>query len=330
MYNQQRDTISSAPECVTETVPSYTPLAPPSTSLPVIHTGPLIRSRPDTQHSFESVVLPVDGVAKEELLAREEQRIGQMTSWCEKYRDWQTRLVLVVIAKYSAIQIVHLFNTVLLPYLHPHKYTDSVFLNGNLKQLDISSLPLSVRSADFFPSEQLRWRRKVKRVKRPKTIVLVREFRDELKSLQRWVGYSWYTPLLLIKFIGGLVRVSSHSQLQLFASCLQERLTDRVELYFMSDATLTKIFSYLSPHSLSLVSAVSKSWRVLALNSQLWRQHVSTVDTLYRNNFSYIVYIPIWYKFTLVSWIRGLKMYSYIVYIPKKCILIWCICRGQN
>ena len=275
MYNQQRDAISSAPECVTETI-SYTPIVSPRTSLPAIHTGPLIRSPPDT-HSFECVVLPelLDDVASEELLAREEQRIAQMTSWCEKYRDWQTRLVLVVIAKYSAIQIVHLFNTVLLPYLHPHKYTDSVFLSGNLRQLDISSLPLTVKSADFFPSEQLGWRRKVKRVKRPKTIVLVKEFRKELKCLQRWVGYPWYTPLLLIKFIGGLVRVSSHSQLQLFASCLQERLTDRVELYFLSDATLTKIFSYLDPHSLSLVSAVSKSWRVLALNSQLWRQHVS-------------------------------------------------------
>lgn len=276
MYNQQRE-IRSAPECETGTIPSYTPLTAPKTFLPVIPTGQLIRSRTNTQHSFEPVVLPelLDALASEELLAREEHRIGQMTSWCEKYRDWQTRLVLVVIAKYSAIQIIHLFNTVLLPYLHPHKYTDSVFLNGNFKQLDISALPLSVKSADFYPSEQLGWRMKVKRVKRPRTIVLVKEFRNELKSLQRWVGHPWYRPLLLIQFIGGLVRVRSHSQLQLFASCLQERLADRVELYFLSDATLTKIFSYLNPHSLSLVSAVSKSWRVLALNSQLWRQHVS-------------------------------------------------------
>ncbi|KAI6656820.1 Mitochondrial division protein 1-like [Oopsacas minuta] len=275
MSDEYRDSIRSAPDNLTEDL-SHLPFLPPRTSLSAIHTEQYIHTPKPSDNSIGVIVLPelaVD-VTSNELIAREQQRLNQLTRWSEKYRDWQVRLVLVVIAKYIPMRLVRLFNTILIPYLHPYKYTDYIPTIANTRQLDIATIPLSVKSADFYSADQLGKVRKVKKkVKRPGTIFLVQEFRTELQCFQKWITCD-YAPLLLIKFIAGLVRICSYSQLQLFASYLQERMCKKLELHFLPDTILTRVFSYLDPYSLYSASAVSKCWRKLALDPELWRQHV--------------------------------------------------------
>ena len=294
MSYQYRNSVKSAPGSMTSSEQElvYFPRIRPQT--PNLTTS-------HTQHTYNVIVLPdTQDLASNEFIARDKTRFEQLTTLCEGYRDWQIRLMLVVIAKYIPMHTARLFDTVLLPYLHSdtHKVildTQSVDRNAiiarslsltpesgrtQLRELDIPRLTLSVSSSDFYPTDQLQTTRRAKRakrakkVKRPKTVTLVGEFRSELQCARRWVGDDG-SRSLLIRFLSWLVKRSSPSQLQLFASCLQERLNEKVELICLSDTLMTKVFSFLDPVSLCRVSAVSRSWRDLALDPTLWRHHVS-------------------------------------------------------
>ena len=299
MSYQYRDSVKSAPESVTSSQQELVlPRIPPKTAVHTEQHTPI-----SIQHSYNVIIFPDirNDVTGDELLARDENRVEQLTRFCESYRDWQIRLMLIVVAKYIPIHLVGLFDTVLLPYLHslrqePLLDTQSVDRNATiarslsltpesgrdqLRELNLPRLTLSVNSSYFRYAEQMqtaKYAKKVKRAKRPKTVTLVAEFRSELLCFRRWVGCYGCQPLLLIKFLSWLVKRSSSSQLLLLASCLQERLKQDVDTHQLPDALMIKVFSFLDPLSLVCVSAVSKSWRDLSLNANLWKCHVSTVN----------------------------------------------------
>ena len=303
MSYKYRNSVKSAPESVTSSEKElvHLPRIPPKTSnLTTAHTGQFTPIHFHSQHSYNVIVLPDthDDVTSNELRIRDENRLEQLTIFCESYRDWQIRLMLIVIAKYIPIHTARLFDTVLLPYLHSLRHTallDTQLVDRNatiarslaltpesgrnqLRELNIPKLTISVNASDFCQADHKRTAKYAKKVRRPKTVTLVGEFRSELQSCRRWVACSSCQPLLLIRFLSWLVKRSSTSQLQLLASCLQERLNEKVDVLSLPDTVLTKVFSFLDPASLSFASAVNKSWRDLALDPNLWKHHVSTLE----------------------------------------------------
>ena len=312
MSCETRSSSRSAPEITIPSkpgslhLPPISPTHPPRTSTLPPFPGEHAFT-PSPTSTYDIIVLPQtpNSVTESASLVRDEVRLEQLWQWTGRYRDWQIRLMLAVIAQFCKLHIIDCFNTILLPFLSSAKY--NTFLNPtdtgvetslsrslsltphaarrSYAHVNIPHLPLSVHSSDFFPKQEIprsyMQRRNFKPVKRPKTGILVGKFRSELKAISRWMSEDWNRPLTLVRFLCELVKRCSVSQLHFFAGCLQKRLNARVDISCLSDSLLMHVFSFLDPRTLSQVLLVNRRWRGLALNPIMWRNKVSCNEFYY-------------------------------------------------
>ncbi|XP_028409821.1 F-box/WD repeat-containing protein 7-like isoform X2 [Dendronephthya gigantea] len=74
-----------------------------------------------------------------------------------------------------------------------------------------------------------------------------------------------------VHIISEVIKSSDPEQINFFAQCLIQRLKDHTDLSILPDQTLLKIFSTLDAKTLCQISQVSKRWRYLAEDGELWR-----------------------------------------------------------
>ena len=95
-------------------------------------------------------------------------------------------------------------------------------------------------------------------------------FKEQMRQIWEWVD-GWKTHERL-EFIAMVVKMSSTDLLTYLAHCLCQRLQERVDITWLPDNLLVKIFILLSTQDILACSEVCRRWYYVAATEELWMQ----------------------------------------------------------